>query len=78
MYNSGGAAEELTHRTDPLWCVLIVEVRGCRQFGAYSSSRPKWCKVDAEEEEFTYSVEDKLLTLKLPGECRFWDVQVVF
>ncbi|KAF8005888.1 hypothetical protein BT93_K0233 [Corymbia citriodora subsp. variegata] len=78
MYNSGGAVEELAHRTDPSWCVLNVKVRGCGRFGAYSSSMPKWCKVDAKEEEFTYSTEDKLLTLELPGECRFWDVEVVF
>ncbi|KAI3435320.1 uncharacterized protein J3R85_006250 [Psidium guajava] len=72
-----GRGRALTHVTDPSWCVSSVKVRGCGRFGAYSSSRPKWCKVDATEGEFPYSEEGKSLTLKLPGERRFWDVEVV-
>ncbi|KAI6675428.1 hypothetical protein NL676_003334 [Syzygium grande] len=71
MHNSGGAVEELTHRTDP----SCEAVDGSELTRAAGHSGARWMQ---RKRSFTYSVEDKLLTLKLPGECRFWDVEAVF
>ncbi|XP_043704808.1 probable galactinol--sucrose galactosyltransferase 2 isoform X1 [Telopea speciosissima] len=66
MYNSGGAVEALNCVNDPSGCTIKIKGKGCGRFGAYSSTKPKYCLVDANKEEFDYNADDQLLTLKLP------------
>ncbi|XP_068665410.1 probable galactinol--sucrose galactosyltransferase 2 [Aristolochia californica] len=65
MFNSGGAVESLDSMTESTECKIKIRGRGCGRFGAYSSLKPKYCLVDSEETELSYSVEDGLLTFKL-------------
>ncbi|KAM7471238.1 hypothetical protein LguiA_009421 [Lonicera macranthoides] len=56
IYNSGGATKDIR------WASRSsgYKVRGCGQFGAYSSAKPIYCLVDMkEEEEFVYNEEDE-------------------
>ncbi|GLT77027.1 hypothetical protein SLA2020_486520 [Shorea laevis] len=78
MYNSGGAVEALNCTMDLPGCTIKVKGRGCGRFGAYSSTKPRHCMVDTKEEEFTYSAEDGLLTVKLQGECKLKDIEFVY
>lgn len=78
MYNSGGAVESLEYIMDLSKYVIKIKGKGCGRFGAYSSTKPKSCMVDTKEEEFTYNSEDGLLTIKLPGECTFRDIEFVY
>ncbi|KAL6973127.1 galactinol--sucrose galactosyltransferase [Sarracenia purpurea var. burkii] len=79
MYNSGGAIEALNCSVDlPAWCSIKIKVRGCGRFGAYSSTKPRYCKVDTKEEEFVYNADNGLLMLKLQGECSFKEIGVVY
>ncbi|KAK7353954.1 hypothetical protein VNO80_19410 [Phaseolus coccineus] len=78
MYNSGGAVEALDCNMDVAQCIVKVKGRGCGRFGAYSNVRPKRCKVDMKEEEFSYNPEDGLLTFKLDGEGNSRDIEFVY
>ncbi|XP_058193858.1 probable galactinol--sucrose galactosyltransferase 2 [Rhododendron vialii] len=78
MYNSGGATESLNCSLDPKGCSIKIKARGCDRFGAYSNTKPLCCKVDMKEEEFTYIVEDGLLTLELEGECSLKEIEVSY
>lgn len=78
MYNSGGALEALSSATGPDGCILKIKLRGCGRFGAYSSTKPSYCIVDMKEEEFTYSPEDGLLTMKLEGGCQLKNIEFVY
>ncbi|KAL0285800.1 UNVERIFIED_CONTAM: putative galactinol--sucrose galactosyltransferase 2 [Sesamum calycinum] len=69
MYNSGGAVESLKHTDDSSGCSVLIQARGYGRFGAYSSTKPRACFVDMTEAAFTYSPDDGLLTVTLPGEC---------
>ncbi|KAK4762334.1 hypothetical protein SAY86_008102 [Trapa natans] len=60
MYNSGGAIEGLKYDG-----VVVVEVRGCGRFGAYSSTRPRRCLVGSKVVEFGYNSEEGLVTVEL-------------
>lgn len=64
MFNSGGAVKELSWGCNGSTNV-VIKVRGCGQFGAYSSARPKLIKVDSEEVEFRYEEESGLVTIDL-------------
>ena len=64
MFNSGGAVKELSYGSNGSTNVEM-EVRGCGQFGAYSSARPKLVTVDSEEVEFRYEEESGLVTIDL-------------
>ncbi|XP_057548850.1 probable galactinol--sucrose galactosyltransferase 2 [Amaranthus tricolor] len=78
LYNSGGAVEALSFKTGPDGCILKVEVRGVGRFGVYSSTRPRFCTVDMKKEEFTYSPEDGLLTVKLEGGCQIKNIEFLY
>ncbi|XP_042497482.1 probable galactinol--sucrose galactosyltransferase 2 [Macadamia integrifolia] len=66
MYNSGGAVEALNCVNDePSGCTIKIKGKGCGRFGVYSSTKPKYCLVDTNKEEFDYNADNQLLTLKL-------------
>lgn len=78
MYNSGGALESLRCKGQVSGCSIKIRVRGVGKFGAYSSSKPRYCMIGMKGEEFTYNSEDKLLTVKLQGDCNPRDVEFVY
>ncbi|KAJ8431417.1 hypothetical protein Cgig2_004449 [Carnegiea gigantea] len=78
MYNSGGAVEALSSTTDHDGCSIKIKMRGCGQFGAYSSIKPRNCTIDRKIEEFTYSAEDGLLKLKLDGGCQTKEIEFIY
>ncbi|KAF4351306.1 hypothetical protein F8388_010860 [Cannabis sativa] len=78
MYNSGGAVESVSCRVEVSGYTMIIKGRGTGRFGAYSSSKPKRCMVEQKEEEFSYSVEDGLLIVKLQGECGIRDIEFLY
>ncbi|XP_010257201.1 PREDICTED: probable galactinol--sucrose galactosyltransferase 2 [Nelumbo nucifera] len=45
---------------------IVLRVRGCGRFGAYSSQRPLKCIVENKETEFNYDSNTGLLTFNLP------------
>lgn len=58
---------------------LILNVRGCGRFGAYSSQRPLKCTVGDVETDFTYDSASGLVTFTLPvpkEEMYKWPVQI--
>lgn len=58
---------------------VVVTVRGCGRFGAYSSQRPLRCTLDAVETEFGYDAETGLLTVPIPvpeKEMYRWTMEV--
>ncbi|KAK1292491.1 putative galactinol--sucrose galactosyltransferase 6 [Acorus calamus] len=46
---------------------VVMEVKGCGRFGAYSSAKPRKCLVGGEDVEFVYESCSGLLTLMLEG-----------
>ncbi|KAL9235597.1 hypothetical protein vseg_010343 [Gypsophila vaccaria] len=74
MYNSGGAVDALESTEG----IVKIKARGCGRFGAYSSTKPRHCTIDTVEEEFTYSPEDGLLTIKLEGGCQLKDIEFFY
>lgn len=64
MFNSGGAVKEISWGSNESTNVSM-KVRGCGQFGAYSSTRPKLITVDSEDVEFKYDEESGLVTIDL-------------
>ncbi|EXB94449.1 hypothetical protein L484_018950 [Morus notabilis] len=78
MYNSGGAVESLSCSVQISETTVKIRGKGLGRFGAYSSSKPKWCMVCQKEEEFTYNSEDGLLIVKLEGECGPKDIEFVY
>ncbi|KAI4307803.1 hypothetical protein L6164_030946 [Bauhinia variegata] len=78
MFNSGGAIKELKYEPDGSSSV-VVKVRGCGVFGAFSSAKPKKITVDSEEVEFRYEEEHGLLTtdIRVPGrELYQWRISI--
>ncbi|CAN8252431.1 unnamed protein product [Cochlearia groenlandica] len=63
MYNSGGAIHGLRYETDKK--KVVMEVKGCGRFGAYSSVKPKRCVVEFNETEFDYDSSSGLVTFEL-------------
>ncbi|KAI3959708.1 hypothetical protein MKW98_018808 [Papaver atlanticum] len=60
---------------------VVLKVRGCGLFGAYSSQPPLTCTVDSEETNFNYNSEIGLLTLTIPVtqvEMYRWLVEIQF
>ena len=45
---------------------IILKVRGCGPFGAYSSQRPLKCSVDGAETDFTYEATTGLVAIDIP------------
>ena len=80
MFNAGGAIEGLTYQVssgakvengpangeiDEVVGKVHMEVKGCGTFGAYSSTRPRNCRVGSEQVEFGYDPGTGLVTFKL-------------
>ena len=70
--------EALSSTSDHEGCIIKITVRGCGQFGAYSSIKPRNCTIDKKIEEFTYSAEDGLLLLKLDGGCQTKEIEFTY
>ncbi|KAG6402005.1 hypothetical protein SASPL_138874 [Salvia splendens] len=73
MYNSGGAVEDCTFGE-----TVTIKARGRGLFGAYSSKKPRFCKVEKKDEEFTYSSESGLLTVDLQSDSSFKEIEIVY
>ncbi|XP_057537413.1 probable galactinol--sucrose galactosyltransferase 6 isoform X2 [Amaranthus tricolor] len=72
MFNAGGAIDGLTYQVrsgsaghDEIVGKAQMQVKGCGVFGAYSSTRPKRCRVGSEDVGFEYDSGSGLLTLRL-------------
>ncbi|XP_010420865.1 PREDICTED: probable galactinol--sucrose galactosyltransferase 6 isoform X2 [Camelina sativa] len=63
MYNSGGAFEGLRYEVEKK--KVVMEVKGCGKFGAYSSVKPKRCVVESNEIAFEYDSSSGLVTFEL-------------
>ncbi|CDY35821.1 BnaC09g37530D [Brassica napus] len=71
MYNSGGAVEGLRYDGEKM--KVVMEVKGCGKFGAYSSVKPSRCVVESSEIAFEYDVSSGLVTFvldKMPSEAK--------
>ncbi|KAF8398388.1 hypothetical protein HHK36_017315 [Tetracentron sinense] len=58
---------------------VVIQVRGCGRFGAYSSQRPLKCSVGNTETEFNYDSTTGLLTLTVPvaeKEMYKWPIEI--
>ncbi|KAG4964272.1 hypothetical protein AAZX31_14G010500 [Glycine max] len=80
MFNSGGAVKEFNWGSNESTNVAM-KVRGCGQFGAYSSAQPKLITVDSEEVEFKYEEESGLVTIDLrvpEKELYQWSISIDF
>lgn len=76
MFNSGGAIKALRYESERT-ATVNMKVRGCGEFGAYSSTRPKRIAVDSEEMQFGYEEKSGLvtLTLRVPEEELYlWNI----
>lgn len=78
MYNSGGAVQAIKCTTILSEGIIIVKGRGCGRFGFYTTSKPKCCKVDTKEVEFTYKADDNMLTVNLPEKCKLRDIEIAY
>ncbi|KAK5834557.1 hypothetical protein PVK06_018439 [Gossypium arboreum] len=79
MFNSGGAIKGLKFETENPVATVIMKVRGCGPFGAYSSTKPQRITVDSEEVEFEYEGKSGLVTfaLKVPEEEQYlWNIVI--
>ncbi|CAA2988391.1 probable galactinol--sucrose galactosyltransferase 6 [Olea europaea subsp. europaea] len=80
MFNSGGAIEGLEYEVKTGsqssekilenlsigWVALVsMKVKGCGRFGAYSSAKPRKCRVGISEVDFAYELGSGLVTLNL-------------
>ncbi|XP_030553421.1 probable galactinol--sucrose galactosyltransferase 6 isoform X2 [Rhodamnia argentea] len=57
--------QRVENRSNELVGIVHMEVKGCGKFGAYSSTRPKSCKLGTNEVEFEYDAASGLLNLDL-------------
>ncbi|XLR29328.1 hypothetical protein S83_057228 [Arachis hypogaea] len=82
MFNSGGAIKELSYGSNETSTNnVVMKVRGCGQFGAYSSTKPKLVTIDSEEVEFRYEEDSGLVSvdLRVPEkELYQWNISVGF
>ncbi|KAK4275250.1 hypothetical protein QN277_018366 [Acacia crassicarpa] len=80
MFNSGGAIKDLRYEESIDGTAnVVMKVRGCGLFGAYSSSQPKKITVDSEEVEFRYEAESGLVTIELrvpEKELYQWNISI--
>lgn len=63
MYNSGGAIQGLSYEAEKK--KVVMEVKGCGKFGAYSSVKPNRCVVESNEIAFEYDSSSGLVTFVL-------------
>ncbi|XP_072951405.1 probable galactinol--sucrose galactosyltransferase 2 [Typha angustifolia] len=58
---------------------LLLKVRGCGRFGAYSSQKPHRCTLDSSDVEFSYDSVTGLVTVNIPvpeEEMYKWTLEV--
>lgn len=78
MFNSGGAIKEMNYDSKTNTGV-VLKVRGCGLFGAYSSARPKRITVNLQEVEFRYEGGSGLVTISLrvpEQELYLWNISI--
>ncbi|XP_019150492.1 PREDICTED: probable galactinol--sucrose galactosyltransferase 6 [Ipomoea nil] len=63
MFNAGGAIVGLEY--EEVGLVVSMEVKGCGRFGAFSSAKPRTCKVGGNVTDFSYDWDTNLVTLTL-------------
>ncbi|KAH6806740.1 Raffinose synthase family protein [Perilla frutescens var. frutescens] len=63
MFNAGGAIQALNY--EPATALVSLEVKGCGRFGAYSSTRPKECRLGSSVLEVQYESGSGLVTFNL-------------
>lgn len=81
MFNSGGAIKELNcvSNNNGTTTSVVMKVRGCGLFGAYSSAQPTTVTVDSEEVEFRYEEESGLVSIDLrvpEKELYQWNISI--
>ncbi|XP_047057604.1 galactinol--sucrose galactosyltransferase-like [Lolium rigidum] len=64
MLNSGGAMQAFETNRNGDEVTVAVAIKGAGEMVAYSSARPRLCKVDGEDAEFAY--EDGVVTVAVP------------
>lgn len=57
--------ERLENLSNELVGVVLIEVKGCGRFGAYSSAKPRRCLVGSKAVEFRYDPSSALVTVEL-------------
>ncbi|KAL3534300.1 hypothetical protein ACH5RR_002761 [Cinchona calisaya] len=58
---------------------IILKLRGCGRFGAYSSQPPLKCSVDGAETDFAYETATGLVTIDIPvpkEEMYKWNIEI--
>lgn len=78
MYNSGGAVESVDLINDSSSIKIHIKGRGGGSFGAYSSTEPNSILLNSNNEEFTFSAEDNLLTVTIPPTTNSWDIALCY
>ncbi|CAL5351957.1 probable galactinol--sucrose galactosyltransferase 2 [Camellia sinensis] len=81
MFNTGGALEEfeVQNENQSPSATILLKVRGCGRFGAYSSQRPLKCQVGGVETDFEYEPGTGLLTFIVPvaeEEMYRWGIEI--
>ncbi|KAM7271556.1 hypothetical protein ACFE04_030770 [Oxalis oulophora] len=78
MYNSGGAVKAVVDSVATN--SITIQGRGAGKFGAYSSMKPKYLSINAEnvEEGFTFDEKDKFLTIRIPSSFTSWDLRICY
>ncbi|XP_051128267.1 probable galactinol--sucrose galactosyltransferase 1 isoform X2 [Andrographis paniculata] len=81
MFNPGGAIKQLKYESEAEG-IVGMRVRGCGEFAAYSTARPKRIGSDGEmkEIEFDYEAKSGLITANLAvhEEVLEWDLTIEF
>jgi raffinose synthase len=57
---------------------IKVNGRGGGRFGAYSNTKPTFCRVDMKEEEFAYNDKNGLLTVKLECTGNLREIEFIY
>lgn len=91
MFNSGGAVQQfdvitsssITDDADngpKATATLLIKLRGCGRFGAYSSQKPIKCTLDTSEVKFDYDSGTGLMTVEIPipeKEMYKWTLEIM-
>lgn len=63
--NEGNNVERVDNLSPEAVAAVSIETKGCGRFGAYSSTKPRKCKLGGEAVEYEYYSESGLVTLNL-------------
>ncbi|CAA2972149.1 probable galactinol--sucrose galactosyltransferase 6 [Olea europaea var. sylvestris] len=61
----GNAEERLQNLSIEVVALVSMKVKGCGRFGAYSSAKPRKCRVELSEVDFAYELASGLVTMNL-------------